>query len=35
MIICTYAPMTEEEARNYKPKVVFVNGKNQITSLKE
>jgi len=35
MIICTYGAMTEEEARNYKPKVVFVNSKNQITSLKE
>ena len=35
MIICTYAPMTEEEAKAYKPNVVFVNGKNQITSIKE
>ena len=35
MIICTYAPMTEEEARHHKPNVVFVNAKNQITSLKE
>ena len=35
MIICTYAPMNEDEASTYKPKVVFVDGKNQITSLKE
>jgi aspartate 1-decarboxylase len=35
MIICTYAPMTDEEASNFKPKVVFVDAKNQITSLKE
>ncbi len=27
MIICTYAPMTEEEARAHKPNVVFVNAK--------
>lgn len=35
MIICTYAPMTEEQLMDFKPKVVFVDGKNQITSLKE
>ena len=34
MIICTYAPMTDEESSSFKPKVVFVDGKNQITSLK-
>ncbi|MFK5283733.1 aspartate 1-decarboxylase, partial [Lacticaseibacillus paracasei] len=25
MIICTYAPMTEEEIASYTPKIVFVN----------
>lgn len=35
MIICTYAPMTEEEIKSFKPKVVFVDSKNKITSLKE
>ncbi len=35
MIICTYAPMSQEEVSTFKPKVVFVDGKNQITSLKE
>jgi len=35
MIICTYAPMTDEEASSFLPKVVFVDGKNQISSMKE
>jgi len=35
LIICTYAPMTEEQAREYKPKVVFVDEKNAITGMKE
>lgn len=35
MIICTYAPMTDEESKSFKPKVVFVDGKNRITALKE
>lgn len=35
MIICTYAPMEDEVAANFKPKVVFVDAKNKITSLKE
>ena len=35
MIICTYVQMTQEEASTFKPKVVFVDAKNQITSLKE
>lgn len=35
MIICTYAPMTDEESKDFKPKVVFVDGKNRITALKE
>ncbi len=34
MIICTYAPMPEEEVVNYKPKIVFVDERNHITSLK-
>jgi aspartate 1-decarboxylase len=35
LIICTYAPMTEEQARDYKPKVVFVDDKNKITGMKK
>ncbi len=35
LIICTYAPMTEEEAASYQPKVVFVDEKNRITGLKK
>jgi len=27
--------MTEEEVKTHKPKVVFVDSKNQMTSLKE
>ncbi len=35
MIICTYAPMDEQDIANYTPKIVFVNDKNQITGLKK
>ena len=35
MIICTYAPMTDEEAETFQPKVVFVDAKNKIVGLKE
>ena len=34
LIICTYAPMTEEHAMDYKPKVVFVDDKNKIKGMK-
>jgi aspartate 1-decarboxylase len=34
LIICTYAPMTEEQAKDYKPKVVFVDDKNKIKGMK-
>lgn len=34
LIICTYAPMSDEEVAQCKPKVVFVDDKNRITSLK-
>ncbi|GJI96588.1 aspartate 1-decarboxylase [Duganella sp. BJB488] len=34
LIICTYAPMSEEQARDYKPKVVFVDDKNKIKGMK-
>jgi aspartate 1-decarboxylase len=34
LIICTYAPMSEPEIAAYRPKIVFVDHKNQITSLK-
>lgn len=35
LIICTYAPMNEEECTAYKPNIVFVDEKNRITSLKK
>ncbi|MBY0557207.1 MAG: aspartate 1-decarboxylase [Burkholderiaceae bacterium] len=35
LIICTYAPMDEEQARVYQPKVVFVDDKNKITGMKK
>ena len=34
LIICTYAPMSEPEVASYQPKIVFVDDKNRITSLK-
>ncbi|EJM98273.1 aspartate 1-decarboxylase [Herbaspirillum sp. YR522] len=34
LIICTYAPMSEEEVRQYVPRIVFVDAGNRITSLK-
>ena len=35
LIICTYAPMTDEQVATYKPKIVFVDEKNGITGLKK
>ncbi|MEY3579000.1 MAG: aspartate 1-decarboxylase precursor protein [Pseudomonadota bacterium] len=35
LIICTYAPMSENEITTYKQKIVFVDEKNSITSLKK
>jgi aspartate 1-decarboxylase len=35
LIICTYAPMSENEITTYKQKIVFVDEKNRITSLKK
>ena len=35
VIIATFADMDEIEARNYKPKVVFVDSKNRIVSTGE
>src|SRR4051794_25742995 len=29
LIICTFAPMTEAEIREYRPKIVFVDDKNR------
>lgn len=34
VIIMAYADMSEEEARSYRPKVVFVDKENKITSVK-
>ncbi|GAB6281692.1 MAG: aspartate 1-decarboxylase [Ignavibacterium sp.] len=33
VIIITYATMTEEEAKNYKPKVVLVDKQNKISKI--
>ncbi|HEX2530756.1 MAG TPA: aspartate 1-decarboxylase [Burkholderiaceae bacterium] len=35
LIICTYAPMTDEEVEAYQPKIVFVDEKNRIIGLKK
>lgn len=35
LIICTYGPMTDEEIKTYKPKIVFVDKKNKIVSIKK
>ncbi|ENZ76379.1 MULTISPECIES: aspartate 1-decarboxylase [Ralstonia] len=35
LIICTYAPMNEEEVANYKPKVVLLGEGNKIKAIKE
>ena len=35
VIIMAYAQMSEEEAKQYRPKVVFVDGNNKITSVKD
>ncbi|TFW22555.1 aspartate 1-decarboxylase [Duganella callida] len=35
LIICTYAPMSEQQAKEYTPKLVFVDDKNKITSIKK
>lgn len=34
LIICTYAPMSSSEVETYRPKIVFVDDKNQMTGLK-
>lgn len=34
-IIMAYATMSEEEAKTFRPKVVFVDGDNKITSVKD
>ncbi len=35
LIICTYAPMTDEEIASYKQKIVFVDEKNRMVGLKK
>jgi aspartate 1-decarboxylase len=35
LIICTFAPMSDEQVETYVPKIVFVDEKNQITGLKK
>ena len=34
LIICTYAPMTEEEAAGWKPKVVLVDDNNAVKEIR-
>lgn len=34
IVIITYAHMSEDEARNHKPRIVFVDKSNKITSIK-
>lgn len=35
LIICTYGPMGEEDAKTFVPKVILVNDKNQIKEIKK
>ncbi|MGO4330721.1 aspartate 1-decarboxylase [Cupriavidus sp. 2TAF22] len=35
LIICTYAPMSDEEIATYKPKVILVNDNNGIKEIKK
>jgi aspartate 1-decarboxylase len=35
LIICTYAPMTEEEAASHKPKVVLLDERNAIKEIRK
>jgi aspartate 1-decarboxylase len=35
LIICTYAPMTEDQAAAFTPQIVFVDDKNHITGIKK
>ena len=35
LIICTYGPMTEDQAKDFIPKIVFVDDKNTITAIKK
>ncbi len=35
LIICTYAPMSDEESATFKPKIAFVDANNHIVGLKK
>ena len=35
LIICTYAPMNEEQAAGYKPKVILVDERNRIKEIRK
>ena len=35
LIICTYAPMSEDEARLHKPKVVLLDERNRIKDIRK
>ena len=34
LIICTYAPMSEEEAGLHRPRIVLLDGENRISQIK-
>jgi aspartate 1-decarboxylase len=35
LIICTYAPMTADEARDWKPKLVLLDERNRINEIRK
>lgn len=35
LIICTYAPMSDDEARKFKPRVVLLGENNRISEIKK
>ena len=35
IIICTYAPMIDTELHSHRPKIIFVDAANRITSVKK
>ena len=35
LIICTYAPMSDAEVREYKPKVVLLDEKNRVKEIRK
>jgi aspartate 1-decarboxylase len=35
LIICTYAPMSEEEARRWKPRLVLLDARNAVKEIRQ